>query len=241
MDERRLELIDRYLRGEMSPDEMVEFEQEVIDDDELRRELELTYCIKRCLTRREQKLRQTAEWIHKRRRQHAYTIAFLSIAAMLVVGLFVYRYWETDNTKRQLLALEQQQDSIEKAAKPNSRIIPHGREDYVALVKADIGHKSYKEAVAKVEIMEHSNEIPTLEAMTGDADRNRTHAATSDSGFVSYDNAYELHWLKICSMAKLGETDYAVKSLRTFTTIDGKYKHQADSLLMELEKEEKRP
>lgn len=219
---------------------MADFEQEVIDDDELHRELELTYSIKRSLTRRGQKLRQTAEWIHKRRRQHAYAIAFLSIAAILVVGLFVYRNWDTDNAKRQLLALKQQQDSIEKAAKSDSIIITHGREDYVALVKADIDHKSYKEGVARVEIMEHSNEIPTLEAMAGDADRGRTNTAASDSGFVSYDNAYELHWLKICSMAKLGETEYAVKSLRTFITLDGKYKHQADSLLIELEREEKR-
>lgn len=238
MDESRLERIDRYLRGEMSPGEMADFEQEVIDDDGLRRELELTYSIKRSLTRRGQKLHQTGEWLRKRRRRYAYAITLLSMAAMLVVGLFVYRNWETDNAKRQLLAMKQQLDSVEQQVDPQIRT--HGREDYVALVKADVGHKSYKEAVARVEIMEHNNEIPTLDAMADDAARNRTYAATPDSGLVSYDSAYELHWLKICSMAKLGETDNAVKSLRTFTTLEGKYKLQADTLLMELEREEKR-
>lgn len=140
--------------------------------------------------------------------------------------------------------MEKQPDSLNQLVESNqlvdSQIRTHGREDYVALVRADVGHKSYKEAVARVEIMEHNNEIPALDAMADDAARKRTYAATPDSGLVSYDNAYELYWLKICSMAKLGETGNAVKSLRTFTTLEGKYKLQADTLLMELEREEKR-
>ena len=50
MDERNYELIDRYLRKEMSPEESLNFEQEALNNPELRKEVELTYRIKRSLT-----------------------------------------------------------------------------------------------------------------------------------------------------------------------------------------------
>ena len=45
MDERNFELIDKYLRREMTPEERLNFEQEALNNPELRRETELTYRI----------------------------------------------------------------------------------------------------------------------------------------------------------------------------------------------------
>ncbi len=54
MDEKYLELIDKYLRNEMPPKEKLNFEQEALNNPELRKEIELTYRIKRSLTDRKQ-------------------------------------------------------------------------------------------------------------------------------------------------------------------------------------------
>ena len=47
MDERYNELIDKYLRKEMSPEEILRFKQDALSCHELRKEIELTYRIKR--------------------------------------------------------------------------------------------------------------------------------------------------------------------------------------------------
>ena len=90
MDERNYELIDKYLRKEMSPEESLNFEQEALNNPELRKEIELTYRIKRSLTDRKQKLHKTAQWERKKKYSIVrYATAITSVAAMLVVGFFL--------------------------------------------------------------------------------------------------------------------------------------------------------
>ena len=67
MEEKHFELIDKYLRKEMSPEESLNFEQEALNNPELRKEIELTYRIKRSLTDRKQKLYKTAQWERKKK------------------------------------------------------------------------------------------------------------------------------------------------------------------------------
>lgn len=66
MDERIFDLIDKYLRKEMSPEESLNFEQDALNNPELRKEIELTYRIKRSLTDRQQKLHKTTQWERKK-------------------------------------------------------------------------------------------------------------------------------------------------------------------------------
>ena len=46
--------------------------------------------------------------------------------------------------------------------------------------------------------------------------------------------AYELYWLKICSLIRMGKRDEAIALLKDFTKIKGTYQEQADSLLIEM-------
>ena len=46
--------------------------------------------------------------------------------------------------------------------------------------------------------------------------------------------AYELYWLKICSLIRMGKKDEAIALLKDFIKIKGTYQEQADSLLSEM-------
>lgn len=91
MNEKYLELIDKYLRNEMSPKEKLNFEQEALNNLGLRKEIELTYRIKRSLTDRKQKLHKTAQWERKKKYRIACYAVIMSVAAMLIVGHFMAR------------------------------------------------------------------------------------------------------------------------------------------------------
>lgn len=49
MDERINDKIDRYLRKEMSSEETLLFEQEILNDEELRKEVEVSILIRKSL------------------------------------------------------------------------------------------------------------------------------------------------------------------------------------------------
>ena len=59
MEEKYNDLIDRYLRNEMGREEKLDFEQQVLNNEQLKSELELTCRIKHRLADRQQKLRKT--------------------------------------------------------------------------------------------------------------------------------------------------------------------------------------
>ena len=65
MDERIQDRIDRYLRKEMSQEENINFEQEALNNDELRKDLGLSLLVRKSLARRQQKLNLTKRWKHR--------------------------------------------------------------------------------------------------------------------------------------------------------------------------------
>lgn len=62
MDERINDKIDRYLRKEMSSEETLLFEQEILNDEDLRKEVEVSFLIRKSLVGRVEKLRIMNRW-----------------------------------------------------------------------------------------------------------------------------------------------------------------------------------
>ena len=67
MDERNYELIDKYLRKEMSSEETLLFEQEILNDEDLRKEVEVSFLIWKSLAGRAEKLRLMNRWKNRRK------------------------------------------------------------------------------------------------------------------------------------------------------------------------------
>lgn len=221
MDERYFELIDRYLRKEMPAEESLNFEQEALNNPELRKEVELTYRIKRRLTDRKQKLYKTAQWERKKKYRIVRYSAITSVAAMLIVGFFLAKP-EIENVSSDNLVASSTIESpeilkgkSEKAIVSVQRFISEGKEDI---------------AIAEVTKLEEQNVIPTLNEVS--AGRYvMSHTLDSDDVDVLSKDAYELHWLKIQSLITIGKKAEAMELLKSFVTVEGKFKATADSLL----------
>ena len=67
MDEITNDKIDRYLRKEMSSEETLLFEQEILNDEELRKEVEVSLLIRKSLSARADKLRIMNRWRNRRK------------------------------------------------------------------------------------------------------------------------------------------------------------------------------
>lgn len=222
MDERIYEQIDKYLRKEMTPEESLNFEQEALNNPELRKEIELTYRIKRSLIDRKEKLRKTAQWERKSKFKIASFATISSIAAMLVVGFFITKpALEVPDTNGNLIASA----SIES---PND--LKEIRESAIVTVKKSISKGMEEEAIAEVNRLEEKNVIPTLNEISEGRFVMSNSMGSEDAEILSRD-AYELHWLKIQSLLAIGQKAEAKEQLKSFIQIEGKYKATADSLL----------
>lgn len=221
MDERILELIDRYLRNEMSPEESLVFEQEALNNPELRKEVELTYRIKRSLTDRKQKLHKTAQWERKKKYRIARYATITSVAAMLITGYFLNKPVTDSGASEKMVA---------SASIESPEILKEKSGEAIVSVKRSISEGDEEVAIAEVAKLEEQNVIPTLD----DVSAGRyvmSHTLDSDDADILCKDAYELHWLKIQSLVTIGKKTEAIKLLKTFVTVEGKYKTSADSLL----------
>ena len=227
MDENVLDKIDRYLRKEMSPEESLDFEQEALNDPELLNEIEFAYNLKRSLTDRQRKLRKTLKWKYKKRRLAA---SMAAVVAAVSVGLWLIVVHPARNTAGENGLTAENLYAGTNMERGNN-------EKAISSVRKSIAEGKDKEAIETVDVMEQNKAIPTLDEIS------------SANGFSVMSNkqdnkdadklqkdAYELHWLKICSLVKIGNKKKALESLRIFVNIEGQHKEEADSLLKKLEK-----
>lgn len=222
MDERNYELIDKYLRKEMSPEECIIFEQEALNNTELRKEIELTYWIKRKLIDRQQKLHKTNQWERKKKFKIASIVTISSIAAILIIGILITPpMLDTTDTSGNLIV----SSPIESTDK-----LREISEAAIVTVKKSISKGMEEEAIAEVTKLEEQNVIPQIENVAGGKFVMNQSLGLEDEEILSQD-AYELHWLKIKSLIAIGKTNEAIGLLKFFVQIEGKYKNAADSLL----------
>lgn len=226
MDEKNLDRIDRYLRKEMSPEESLNFEQEALNDSELLEEVDLSYRVKRSLADRQQKLYVISKWANRQRNRIIQFSSIISIAAMLLIGLFIWFPLEEGQKDEPLLAVVD--DASDESVQIESKQI-------IRSVKKSIEEGEEEKAIEKVEQLEQMRVIPTLDAVSaGGVIVGNLLANERNDTLTLYEDAYELHWLKICALVKMGKKEEVKEKLASFILIEGKYKQKADSLLQTL-------
>lgn len=226
MDEKNLDRIDRYLRKEMSPEESLNFEQEALNDSELLEEVDLSYRVKRSLADRQQKLYVISKWANRQRNRIIQFSSIISIAAMLLIGLFIWFPLEEGQKDEPLLAVVD--DASDESIQIESKQI-------IRSVKKSIEEGEEEKAIEKVEQLEQMRVIPTLDAVSaGGVIVGNLLANERNDTLTLYEDAYELHWLKICALVKMGKKEEVKEKLASFILIEGKYKQKADSLLQTL-------
>lgn len=221
MDERNYEFIDKYLRKEMSPEESLIFEQEALNNPELRKEIELTYRIKRSLTDRQQKLHKTAQWESKKKYRIARYATITSVAAMLIVGFFL---------TKPVIENGSSNNSVASATIESPEVLKEKSGEAIVSVQRSISEGKEEIAIAEITKLEKQNVIPTLNEVSGGR-YIMSHTLESEDAEILSKDAYELHWLKIQSLITIGKKTEAMEMLKSFVTVEGKYKVTADSLL----------
>lgn len=225
MDERNFELIDKYLRREMTPEERINFEQEALNNPELRRETELTYRIKRSLANRQQKLHRTAHCEIKKKYKIAGAATAASIAAVLAVGFFLTKSAQITEVNSEIIAANTSVNAPETLKKKS--------EEAIVTVKKSISEGKEEVAIAEVTKLEDENIIPTLSDVSAGKFVVSQPMEVEDADVLSKD-AYELHWLKIRSLIAIGKKEEAIQLLMSFVQIEGIHKAAADSLLQKM-------
>ena len=225
MDERNFELIDKYLRREMTPEERLNFEQEALNNPELRRETELTYRIKRSLANRQQKLHRTAHCEIKKKYKIAGAATAASIAAVLAVWFFLTKPAQNTDVSSEIIAANTSVNAPETLKKKS--------EEAIVTVKKSISEGKEEVAIAEVTKLEDENIIPTLSDVSAGKFVVSQPMEVEDADVLSKD-AYELHWLKIRSLIAIGKKDEAIQLLMSFVQIEGIHKAAADSLLQKM-------
>lgn len=224
MDARIYELIDKYLRKEMSAEECLNFEQEALNNHELRKEIELTYRIKRSLTDRQRKLYKTAHWENKKKYKLAIFAAVTSIAAMLVVGSFLTKSMPEASFNSNPIGL---------ATVNTTHELKEMDDGTIDVIKKSLAEGKEEVVIAEVTRLEEQNVIPSLNDVSGGRFVMSHTLKTEDADILSKD-AYELHWLKIKSLITIGKKEEALELLKSFVKIEGKYKTAADSILYKM-------
>lgn len=225
MDEKLHYQIDSYVRNEMTQDERLAFEQEALNDENLRREIALTMLIKKLLGDRKRKLMMIKGWKAKKWARVIKAVSVASIAAVAMLAIAVIRPDDAPVLSHEVVAQQPKPaptSDVEKQKK-------------VSEAMTKVRQKGNdKEVVDMVDDLENGKDIPSVIEMQAAKFLN---VKTTDENMDEHQlqmKAYELYWLKICSLIRMGKKDEAIALLKDFIKIKGTYQEQADSLLSEM-------
>lgn len=222
MDEITLQRIDKYLRKEMSSTEKIYFEQEMLNNEELRKEVEVTFLLKKSLDDRQRKLLQVKRWTNKRRNLSLKILSVISVAAILVLAFIINIPENQQYAANDVVAKNEKVVRTQQKAQKVIQSMRHSMEK---------GNDS--EAMQVLDDWEASPEKITMNQLTCD-DSQAVVLSQSEKETLKKD-IYELQWLKICLLVKQGEKNEALSLLKSFVSMEGRYKENADSLLKSLE------
>lgn len=225
MDEKLHYQIDSYVRNEMTQDERIAFEQEALNDENLRREIALTMLIKKLLGDRKRKLMMIKGWKAKKRARVIKAVSVASIAAVAMLAIAVIRPDDAPVLSHEVVAQQPKpaptsdMEKQKKVSDAMTKVRQKGND---------------KEVVDMVDDLENGKDIPSVIEMQAAKFLN---VKTTDENMDEHQlqmKAYELYWLKICSLIRMGKKDEAIALLKDFIKIKGTYQEQADSLLSEM-------
>lgn len=227
MDERIQDRIDRYLRKDMSQEESINFEQEALNNDELRKELGLSLLVRKSLASRQQKLNLTNRWKYRGKARLMSIVTVTSFAALLVVGFIMLKPSNSSTPNKEMMAQNKVSETLSTIEK----------QEKVAETMESVRNKTDdKEIVETIEKLEKQNEIPTISEVS-DAQYMSSKQQDENVEDINLNiEVYELHWMKIRSLLRMGRKEEALTLLKQFVLLEGSHKAQADSLLKEIEK-----
>lgn len=209
----------------MTQDERIAFEQEALNDENLRREIALTMLIKKLLGDRKRKLMMIKGWKAKKRARVIKAVSVASIAAVAMLAIAVIRPDDAPVLSHEVVAQQPKpaptsdMEKQKKVSEAMTKVRQKGND---------------KEVVDMVDDLENGKDIPSVIEMQAAKFLN---VKKSDENMDEHQlqmKAYELYWLKICSLIRMGKKDEAIALLKDFIKIKGTYQEQADSLLSEM-------
>ena len=208
MDYNTQDRIDAYIRGEMNASERATFSKDLSQDTELRKDYEFTRNVANSISDREKKKQQIREWNRNGHKTVYMYSTIMSIAAMLVVGFFIFRSIPSDN------AISFSKDRSSKTS-----------ESYYAF--AEIGqlieNQNYSVALKYIEEIESTDNKISLDSIS-----------TANTISVS-ERTYELKWFKAQALLGLKRIEEARTLLKDISSSNSRYKEKADSLWIELQ------
>ena len=226
MDERINDKIDRYLRKEMSSEETLLFEQEILNDEELRKEVEVSILIRKSLAGRAEKLRTMNRWKNRRKNRIIKSMSIVTIAAIFVVGFILFKPTTTSTDSHKMVA-------VQTKSKSKHLVIPRNEVNRVKEKVRDA--KNDKEVVEAIDELDKRSDIPSISMDISGNYMSHETTDTEEERNLKLD-IYELQWKKITTLIRMGKNKEAVSLLKHFVTIQGEYQEQADSILDELKK-----
>lgn len=224
MDERINDKIDRYLRKEMSSEETLLFEQEILNDEELRKEGEVSILIRKSLAGRAEKLRTMNRWKNRRKNRIIKSTSIASIAAVFVIGFFFFKPTATSTDSHRMVAVE---------TKSKSKHLETPRNEVNRVKEKVRDAKNDKEVVEAIDELDKRSDIPSISMDISGNYMSHETTDTEEERNLKLD-IYELQWKKITTLIRMGKNKEAFYLLKQFVTIQGKYQEQADSILNEL-------
>ncbi len=220
MEDKYHDQIDRYVRNEMAQEEKVNFEQQMVNDENLQHEVDLTCRIKNSLSDRQNKLRITSELMRKKRNKTIRMVSIFSIAACVAIGIFVW--YDIDNN------IGNDASTLTAMVKNENKISVDSKEKAVEKVQQAIRKGNDKAVVEAVDEMERDRLIPDINNVKEMKLMSNRASEVNDS--INID-PYELYWIKINSLLNLGDTLSAKKILVDYLEIEGRHKTEAENLI----------
>lgn len=217
MKDKELEMIDRYVRGEMEGDELMQLKRRMATDADLAAAVADTERVARSVKSVAEKKAQMAQWnrdaavrpLNKRGPWRVIVASAAGLALVIVCG-----WW--------LL--------MKVGSAPDDRLgTPLPPDEFrggVGLdsVEAMIEWGEYGRALAAIEVAMADTVIdPGLPAEQIEYQR-----------IVLQDKLYELRWLRIIALVNTGRSERAVEELKTYVELEGAHQEQAKKLLNRL-------
>ena len=193
----------------------------MLNNEELRKEVEVTFLLKKSLDDRQRKLLQVKRWTNKKRSLSLKILSVVSVAAILVLAFIINIPENQQYAANDVVAKNEKVVRTQQKAQKVIQSMRHSMEK---------GNDS--EAMQALDDWETSPEKITMNQLT--CDSQAVVLSQSEKETLKKD-IYELQWLKICLLVKQGEKNEALSLLKSFVSMDGRYKENADSLLKSLE------
>lgn len=223
MDEKKQELIDRYIKDEMPAEERRQFEKLLSEDAELQEQYEFTRQLQEALKSRMEKINLMKQWededaepaVQKAGHRKTLWRIVASVAAVVLVSVSLYMYMQPSGVE--MPPLNESYGDVYRSSGELSQ------------VKDLILEKRYAEALQMIDSLEKWTQVDEkngVKANMSDEERERIQYEQE----VERQDADRLKWLKVYALMGLDRREEALQLLDELRRWNGIYQRKADSL-----------